>query len=56
MPGEDPIETNEIVHTGKQYAFLRGDATPQMRQRRRPAVYVFVDLDPEEIKQAAAAQ
>ena len=27
IPGEDPIQRNDIVNTGRDYAFLLGDAT-----------------------------
>ena len=44
IPGEDPIERNDIVNTGENYAFLIGNATEQMRMSRRPAGYIFVDI------------
>ena len=44
VPGEDPIERNDIMNTGKDYAFLIGNATEQMRISRRPAGYIFVDM------------
>jgi len=44
VPGEDPIERNDIKNTGIDYAFLIGNATEQMRMSRRPAGYIFVDM------------
>ena len=43
VPGEDPVQQDEIVQAGRDYTFLHGEATQQMRLRKRPVGYVFLD-------------
>ena len=33
VPGEDPVQQDEIVQAGRDYTFLHGEATQQMRLR-----------------------